>query len=992
MSAIAVATRYPPRMPELVLSDGSASYQDKAAGPRVLAYGIPTWQEGTAPTYYEQHFHSYVEQGYKKNELIYACVTANADTAASVACKVYSKRDHKEIEDHPLRRLLERPSPYLSEFDFWALVSIYEDLAGVAYFEKTRNGAGQVVSLFPLMPDWLYPIASSTEFISSYVYRVPGMPDQYFDAQDVLVFRRHDPSDLRSCVSPTGVVARTGDVDNAVTDFLKVLNEKGFQPPGVLKTTQYLTDGDVQSMLLRLRQNYGGASNWDKPLILDRDVTYTRTGMTMQEMDFTGIDARDEARICAVFQVPPIIVGAKVGLDRSTFANYQEARLSWWEDKLMPRYKHRSDAIDAQLAAEFDEDIETEFDFANVPALQQKRTEAWTRGMAALTGGAITRNMFYEEVNLPKLPPAIGDVFLMPMGVVTVPLHQAAPMALPPSTTTSPTPNGNGGSNGNGAQYGDTLAEVVDKQPAPAAPSHRGNGNSTGKAAKKGSRFEVEELDIENDDVSEQTETYDTDESGPDIEERGSKYNDVHDESGRFASGGGGGSGSSGAGTAARTRHDYTDGANVSPREFSKAQTRELDEGETDSLARYQTDSSFVNSGLRKGSIGPGDKLSDEVSRLDSAVDKGRAPRDMMVYRGIPGTSGYGQQILAAVDSGEIRPGTVLRDRGFGSTSLERGVINEFTGGKGGIEFRIAVREGSKGLYLPNDVESEFLLPRNAGMKVRRITKLPSGRTAIIVSLGIPKSSIGKSATPRRDVAGLSLKQSPFDPRDPDAARKKALADALYRVIGAYLSDTTRKLVGLSPDVLAALPSDVMNSVTFKEQLRLALLTGSKDAIENTLRQLGQQYADKFEAIAGQQADAQTGQIVTATWEGIRDGVKDVVALWRDTPGATIGDLIKAVQNATAVSDGRATLIAVTESTRAYAASNEAAIQQIGKDLGFDIPAAREMPPLHPGCRCWETIEPVMESGQLTGARRIWNTNNDALVCPLCGPLNGKEV
>ena len=41
-----------------------------------------------------------------------------------------------------------------------------------------------------------------------------------------------------------------------------------------------------------------------------------------------------ESRICAAMQVPPILVGAKVGLDRSTFTNYQEARKQLWEEAI----------------------------------------------------------------------------------------------------------------------------------------------------------------------------------------------------------------------------------------------------------------------------------------------------------------------------------------------------------------------------------------------------------------------------------------------------------------------------------------------------------------------------------------------------------------------------------------------------------------------------------------------------------------------------------
>ncbi len=413
----------------------------KAARSAVLAFTVNSWDEGRAPNYTERHFENYVNEGYKRNELIYTCLTTNAETAASVSLKVYSKGDHEEIEDSPLQALLDRPHPFLSEYDFWALTSIYEDLAGVAYWQKIRNKAGEVIALWPFRPDWMKPIYSSVDFISGYLYCIPGEPEIEIKPRDVLVFKLNwDVLDMRQAISPMGAAARVGDVDNAITDYLKILEERGFQPASVISSKLQLTDEAVDDIIRRLKERYGGLRKSEVPLILDNDASFQKTGMTMTEMDFTALDYRSEARICQVFHIPPIIVGASVGLARSTFANYQEARLSWWEDRLMPKYKHRSDVIDAQLAPEFGDDIETEFDFSKVPALQEKRAMAWTRGLDAFSRGAITRNMFYEEVGLELLPPETGDVFLQGIALSEVPIEghpepPPAPAPVQPSNT-----------------------------------------------------------------------------------------------------------------------------------------------------------------------------------------------------------------------------------------------------------------------------------------------------------------------------------------------------------------------------------------------------------------------------------------------------------------------------------------------------------------------------------------------------------------------------
>ncbi len=79
----------------------------------------------------------------------------------------------------------------------------------------------------------------------------------------------------------------------------------------------------------------------------------------------------------------------------------------------------------------------------------------------------------------------------------------------------------------------------------------------------------------------------------------------------------------------------------------------------------------------------------------------------------------------------------------------------------------------------------------------------------------------------------------------------------------------------------------------------------------------------------------------------------EVISKWIQCPGATIGELHNALKDAFEINDARAHMIAVTETTRAYANGNKIAF-------------------LHGGVKKWR-----------------WNTNNDELVCPICGPLNG---
>jgi HK97 family phage portal protein len=407
--------------------------------PSKVAYEmVPAWRVQSAK-YPAESFENYATQGYSKNELMFACITLWGESAATATLRAYNKRSKAELPDHPLRRLIEHPNPFMSEADMFGAILIHQRIAGVSYWEKVRSRAGQVVQLWPLRPDWVKPIPSSIAGISHYEYCVPGMKPIKLAVEDVLDFKLFDPVDFWGGLSPSKVAARVGNIDNAITDFLKLFLENGGVPPGLLKSKLKLSDPDVADIRRRWKDRYGGYKNWLEPAVLDMDAEYQKTGLDFREMGFDVLDARSEARICSVYRVPPILVGAKVGLDKATYSNYAEARKAFWQDALMPAYKHLRDELYNDLASEFGEDIDLRWDYSEVPALQEDKNAKWQRATAAFSAGFITANDARREVGL--------DV--MTSGDLTI--HQ-----LKPAPTMPQLPSGKAALDGH--EYKDSIA------------------------------------------------------------------------------------------------------------------------------------------------------------------------------------------------------------------------------------------------------------------------------------------------------------------------------------------------------------------------------------------------------------------------------------------------------------------------------------------------------------------------------------------------------
>ena len=88
---------------------------------------------------------------------VYACVRILSEAVAGLPLHVYRYNDQGGKEkalDHPLYLLLhDEPNPEMSSFVFRETLMTHLLLWGNAYAQVIRNGKGDIVALYPLMPN-----------------------------------------------------------------------------------------------------------------------------------------------------------------------------------------------------------------------------------------------------------------------------------------------------------------------------------------------------------------------------------------------------------------------------------------------------------------------------------------------------------------------------------------------------------------------------------------------------------------------------------------------------------------------------------------------------------------------------------------------------------------------------------------------------------------------------------------------------------------------
>lgn len=88
---------------------------------------------------------------------VYSCVRILSEAVASLPLHFYEyQEDGSKIKaiSHPIYRLLhDEPNPEMTSFVFRETLMTHLLLWGNAYAQIIRNGKGEVIALYPLMPD-----------------------------------------------------------------------------------------------------------------------------------------------------------------------------------------------------------------------------------------------------------------------------------------------------------------------------------------------------------------------------------------------------------------------------------------------------------------------------------------------------------------------------------------------------------------------------------------------------------------------------------------------------------------------------------------------------------------------------------------------------------------------------------------------------------------------------------------------------------------------
>ena len=263
---------------------------------------------------------------------VYACVRVIAETIASLPLHVYEGSDvgSNKATKHPLYRLIhDEPNPEMTSFVWRETMLTHLLLWGNSYSQIIRNGRGQVVGLYPLLPDYMEVDRDSRGKLT-YKYTNSEGLSSWLRPEDVL----HIPGlgfDGIIGYSPVAMEKNAIGLGISAEEYGSKFFSNGARPSGIL--THPNTVKDPAALRASWNAAYGGASNASRVAVLEEGMTFAPLSMPNNEAQFLETRRFQVEEICRIYRVPPHMVG---DLSRATFSNIEHSSIDFAVHTIRP--------------------------------------------------------------------------------------------------------------------------------------------------------------------------------------------------------------------------------------------------------------------------------------------------------------------------------------------------------------------------------------------------------------------------------------------------------------------------------------------------------------------------------------------------------------------------------------------------------------------------------------------------------------------------------
>ena len=342
---------------------------------------------------------------------VYSCVRILAEAVAGLPFHLYryTKDGGKEKAiDHSLYRLLhDEPNPEMTSFIFRETLMTHLLMYGNAYAQILRNGKGEVIALYPLMPNRM---TVDRDQSGQLYYTYTRSSDEANTMKGTTVTLR--PTDVLHIpglgfdglvgYSPIAMAKNAIGLAIATEEYGAKFFANGAAPGGVLEHPGVIKDPD--KLKASWNAAYQGSGNSHRIAVLEEGMKYQPIGISPEQAQFLETRKFQINEIARIFRVPPHMVG---DLEKSSFSNIEQQSLEFVKYTLDPWIIRWEQSVNRALLLPAEKDAL--FAKFNVDGLLRGDYASRMQGYATgIQNGFMSPNDVRTLENMDKIPDELG--------------------------------------------------------------------------------------------------------------------------------------------------------------------------------------------------------------------------------------------------------------------------------------------------------------------------------------------------------------------------------------------------------------------------------------------------------------------------------------------------------------------------------------------------------------------------------------------------------
>lgn len=283
---------------------------------------------------------------YTHNVIALRCINLIASAVASVKIIVTDEHGNHLGDDHSISKILKRPNCAISYCELMESIVAHKLISGNAYILLLKN-RNLIKELHILRPDKVKISQGKSNLPHSYIYHpnesesdiLEFLVDQVTGNSDIIHIKNFHPSNDLYGLSALSTARNSIEQYNQSGEWNMAMLKNGARPSGALivrdsaNGNKTLTTEQYERLKFQVDQYYSGSNNTGRPILLEGGLDWKEMSLSPKDMDFISMKHSTAREIALALGVPSQLIGIP---GDNTYNNLAEARLSLWEQTIIP--------------------------------------------------------------------------------------------------------------------------------------------------------------------------------------------------------------------------------------------------------------------------------------------------------------------------------------------------------------------------------------------------------------------------------------------------------------------------------------------------------------------------------------------------------------------------------------------------------------------------------------------------------------------------------